>query len=262
MICPKNPSLLDQWIINKLSSRLTNIEKAMDNYEFGIANKEIYNFVYNEFASVYIELSKVDIKNSQATQKTLMFVFIALLKMLHPYIPFVSEHIYQSFFSTKSLLNQEYPNFSNFKKSHIEEIDILNELILKIRQIRAEKNIAKSKEIKIATNLGSEYEKLFANYCQKLVNCHFVKREKNWDAIPFAKGEIYINFKDYINEKEAKSFLNSQLEKVNTQITHLEKKLSNKNYVAKAPQNIVEYDKNKLNELKQNKIKLEEEVKK
>ena len=259
---PKNPSLLDQWIINKLSSRLINIEKAMDNYEFGIANKEIYNFVYNEFASVYIELSKVDIKNSKASQKTLLFVFIALLKTLHPYIPFVSEHIFQSFFPTKSILNQGYPNLSNFKKSHIEEIDILNELILKIRQIRAEKNIAKSKEIKIATNLGSKYEKLFANYCQKLVNCHFVKREENWDAIPFAKGEIYINFKDYINEKEAKNFLNSQLEKINTQIIHLEKKLGNKSYVEKAPQNIVEYDKNKLNELKQNKINLEEEIKK
>ncbi len=259
---PKNPSSLDQWIINKLSSRLINIEKAMDNYEFGIANKEIYNFVYNEFASVYIELSKVDIKNSKASQKTLLFVFIALLKILHPYIPFVSEHIYQSFFPTKSILDQNYPDLSNFKKSSVEEIDILNELILKIRQIRAEKNIAKSKEIKIATNLGEKYENLFANYCQKLVNCHFVKREENWDAIPFAKGEIYINFKDYINEKEAKNFLNSQLEKIDTQITHLEKKLSNKSYVAKAPQNIVEYDKNKLNELKQSKIKLEKEIKK
>ena len=260
---PKDLNPLNGWIINRLAKRLIDIEKAMENYEFGIASKEIYNFVYNELASVYIELSKVDIAASKETQQTLLFVLVSLLKILHPYIPFVTEHIYQSFFPDQSLLEQSYPQIKLQSNKANDDIDVLNELILKIRQIRAEKNIAKAKPMEISTDLAPEKITYFTKYCEKLINCKITKEKgENWDVVPFLKGSIYIDFSQYIDQEETVKFLKSQLEKIEEQINNLEKKLSNKGFITKAPQKIVAFDKNRLKELKQSKEKLELEIKK
>ncbi len=263
MIEPKiNDDLLpiESWILSSLDSRLKNIKKAMESYEFGIANQEIYNFVYNELASVFIELSKVDIElGNKQIKETLLYVVSNTLVMLHPYIPFVTEHIYQEFFPRKTIMEAQYPEIKGIVAN--DDIAKLNNLILGVRQIRADNNIKLSVEI----NASVEFEDFLwsfdiSGYLKKLVNLKLNHAGNSGDdKIPFDGGFIQIKISDYINLKKQTDVLNKKLEKLASEKASLKIKLDNKEFVKNAPEPVVEKFKNQFNsiEKQENIIKTE-----
>ena len=257
-----NLSEIELWIVAKFNKRIVNIKSAMEKYEFTIANQEIFTFVYDELASVFIELSKVEIeKGNSSVKNTLLWIVVQTMIALHPYIPFVTEHIYQSFYPQKSIMEEQYPSVIKVKKSNI--INKLNSLILAIRRIRADNQIKISSQIKIDVKI-KDFDMTFdiKEYLTKLVNAKVVKiQKKDIDTIPFDYGSININLNQYTNFEVKIKTLNSKLEKLNKEIEFFDIKLSNKQFIQKAPDEVVDKFKDQKEKvLKQIKI-LKTEIK-
>jgi valyl-tRNA synthetase len=156
-INPNNLNLASKWILSKLNSVIENVDYNMDKYEFGEAARTLYTFVWDDFASWYVEISKVDLmgenkNNKLVTQNVLVYVLKAIVKMLHPFIPFITEEIYQNLPNTeKSITISNWPKvdkkFNDAKA--VEAIDDMIEIITAIRNERAKANKAPSKPIDI-----------------------------------------------------------------------------------------------------------------
>ena len=228
-------SLVDQWILNRLNEVIQNVDDNMEKFEFVNVGTELYNFIWDDFCSWYIELSKVHLTGEDeqaklATQSTLVYVLNAIVRMLHPFMPFVTEEIYQTIpHLEESICISSWPTVNEqFKFNQAnEEVDYLIDLVKGIREIRAQYTIKNAKEIDYALQLTDlslmpRFTPLFS-YISKL--CH-------------ATGMI--------NLEEELAKLNKEKEKLESEIKRGENMLSNPNFVNKAPQAKVDIEKKKL----------------
>ena len=151
----KNLKLEDKWILTKYNKVLKSVTKHMDKYEFNLAGAEIYDFVWTDFCSSYIELSKYNLE-SNTTKSVLYTVLMGILKMLHPFMPFVTEEIYGMLpiKDAESIMISEYPKY-NKKHVYEEEMLLVDEIlkdIVEIRNIKANNNIKKDAKVLITSN--------------------------------------------------------------------------------------------------------------
>ena len=264
-----NTSLADQWILSKLNSVIKTVETMMDKYEFVVVGNELYSFIWDDFCSWYIELAKVTLTGNdevakEATKKTLVYLVNAIVKMLHPFMPFVTEEIYQSIphieesicISSWRLIKEEY-DFSSAKDSVVYLIDIVKA----IREIRATYQIKNANEIHYSIKNAQDaslsiYEKEFLPYVKKLCNAEclgFIDDDVEGDiAIVSIKDghAIEVSLDGLIDMSEEIAKLEKELAKLINEITRCEKMLTNSNFVNKAPASKVEEEKSKLEDYK------------
>jgi len=264
-----NTSLADQWILSKLNSVIKTVETMMDKYEFVVVGNELYSFIWDDFCSWYIELAKVTLTGDdevakEATKKTLVYLVNAIVKMLHPFMPFVTEEIYQSIphieesicISSWPLIKEEY-DFSSAKDSVVYLIDIVKA----IREIRATYQIKNANEIHYSIKNAQDaslsiYEKEFLPYVKKLCNAEclgFIDDDVEGDiAIVSIKDghAIEVSLDGLIDMSEEIAKLEKELAKLINEITRCEKMLTNSNFVNKAPASKVEEEKSKLEDYK------------
>jgi len=264
-----NTSLADQWILSKLNSVIKTVETMMDKYEFVVVGNELYSFIWDDFCSWYIELAKVTLTGNdevakEATKKTLVYLVNAIVKMLHPFMPFVTEEIYQSIphieesicISSWPLIKEEY-DFSSAKDSVVYLIDIVKA----IREIRATYQIKNANEIHYSIKNAQDaslsiYEKEFLPYVKKLCNAEclgFIDDDVEGDiAIVSIKDghAIEVSLDGLIDMSEEIAKLEKELAKLINEITRCEKMLTNSNFVNKAPASKVEEEKSKLEDYK------------
>ena len=247
----------DKWILSKYNKLVDSVTKHMDKYEFNLASSEIYDFTWNTFCDYYIEMAKFTITSS-ATQSTLCTVLAGILKMLHPFMPFVTEEIYSMLpvKETESIMISEYPKYDKKLVFDLEEdiIDDQVEFIKNFRNIKAENNMTKDLKVmfddKVDNSLIVKMLKLDENVVKEKLAIKAYKVFSN-------KVKATIFFEKLETEAD-KALKQSQINMLKASIERREKLLSNENYVNKAPKNIVDMDKQKLEEEKK---KLEELLK-
>ena len=247
----------DKWILTKFEKTIHNVKKFMDKYQFNNAGAEIYEFTWNYFCDYYIEMAKYSIEE-EATQSTLCYVLSGILKMLQPFMPYVTDEIYSRLpvKECDDIMVSTYPKYSKKYFFEVEErvIDRQIEFIKNFRNVKAENNITKDMKVMFDTEDDNELIikmlKIKDNIVTKPLG---IKSYRVFSA--GVKAQIFFEKIESEADKLAKE---EQIKVLKMSIERREKLLSNENYVNKAPKNIVDMDKQKLEEEKK---KLEELLK-
>lgn len=254
-----NLQTIDKWILNKMNKLITNVNNQYDNYELGEVAKCIYNFAWDDLASWYLELTKVvfsseDHSTQINTCAVLQEVLTTVLKLLHPFMPFVTEEIYQNFYYD-SIVISEWPKVMEYNFSGTEQMSDLIDIITSVRNIRNEKNVALSKKIQIGIETDkndlieffNEHTKYITRFCnpEKLIISNKIDADEAI-SIVLANSKVIIPMKELINVEEELKRLNNLKSKLEQEVERCEKMLNNPNFVSKAPAEKIEAEKNKL----------------
>ena len=251
-----NLKIEDKWILSKYQKLVKTVTKHMDKYEFNLAGSEIYDFAWNYFCDYYIEMAKYSLEDN-TTKSVLCYILSGILKMLHPFMPFVTEEIYSMLpvKDAESIMISEYPKYNKNEIFNDEEelIDDTITFIKNFRNIKAENNISKDAKVLFESGLNDliiKMLKLSDNLINEPLNIKsYIVLSKN------IKATIYFEKEETEEEKALKE---KEINDLKASIERREKLLSNENYVNKAPSNIVEMDRVKLADEKK---KLEELLK-
>ena len=242
----------DKWILTKYENIVKSSINHMDKYEFNLFGTETYDFVYNDFCSNYIEFSKFN-SESKTTKSVLCYVLTGILKMLHPFMPFVTEEIYGMLpiKDAESIMISNYPEYNNdlVFEEEAKEVDNKIEFIKSFRNVKTENNIPK--EAKVLINTDDDIIINMLKIKDVIVSDKLDINSYNVEA----KGYKAIIYYEKVESEEEKLLKQKQIEELKKSIERREKLLSNENYVNKAPKNIVDMDKAKLEEEKE-KLKL------
>ena len=277
-----NPELLqieDKWILNKLDKLIAEVTVNIENYDLGIALDKIYNFIWNEFCDWYIEMIKPRLYSDNYETKvavcdTLNYVFGTSLKLLHPFMPFITSKIYSELvqYSDKELMVSKWPEIRSEFAFDKEErtVENLKEIIVGIRNVRANMNIHPSKKSELIFVTKSNQEELeqSKDFILKLGFGNTIKVQDSKEgikdnAISIIKDgiELYIPFEGLVDIEEEKKRLQDEKEKLEKEVLRCEKMLSNPGFVNKAPESKVNEEKAKLEKYKEMLRNTEERLK-
>ena len=252
-----NLSNEDKWILTKYENIVKSSISHMDRYEFNLFGLETYNFIYDDFCSNYIEFAKFNLdKNS--TKSTLLFVLTGILKMLHPFMPFVTEEIYSMLpvKESESIMISSYPIYEEkyiFEKEY-ELTEKSISFIRKFRNVCTENTIPKTAPVMI--NNSSDY-----NLIIKVLRLQdrLINEKENINS--YDVNEYNYSMSIFYQKEENLELIKKEMDTLRSNIERREKLLSNPGYVNKAPENLVAIERDKL-EIEKNKLKeLEEKYK-
>ena len=256
----------DKWILSKLNEVIQEININMESFDLGIALQKIYDFIWNEFCDWYIELVKPRLYDNNNGKKeaiyTLEYVLKEVLKLLHPFMPFITEEIYSSLVDEKeSIMVSTWPQYREdhkFEQANY-EIEQMKKIIIGIRNIRTKLNVHPTKKTKLifVTQDGEkiiERSKVFLNKLG-FANEIIIKKDKteipaNALSVVTSLMEVYIPFEDLVDIEEEKNRLKGEKEKLEAEVQRGEKMLSNQGFLSKAPQQKIQEEKDKLEKYK------------
>ena len=255
--------IADKWILSKLNALIKNVRTQIESYELGIALDELYKFVWDVFCSWYIELSKPAFmakgsEQNAVSQNVIIYVLESILKLLHPFIPFITEEIYQSlphFEDCESIMISTYPDVNDeFDFSaECEMMEKIISVIDAVRTRRSEMNVPPSRKAKIF--ITTPYKNAFTpdtyDFFKALASASEVEVVDEYSSegavqIITHAGTAYIPMAEMVDTEKERARLNAELEKVQGEIDRLVKKLSNEEFVKKAPEKVVNLEKEKL----------------
>lgn len=263
----------DKWILSRLNNVVKEVTINLNKYEIGLATGKLYDFVWSDFCDWYIEATKPMLYGDNERAKlnaltVLNFVLDEILKLMHPFIPFVTEEIYQYKQTGKrhALMMQEWPKY-NKKFNYYKEAKAFEgvmDIIKAIRNVRNEMQVAPSKKIKVYVKAGEHaavVEKL-STYIEKMAGVGEVVMtdekpdEKKLSALVTPYAEILIPLGELIDTDKEIARLNKELDGVNKEIARGEGMLNNKGFIAKAPKQLVDAETEKLKKNRELKEKL------
>ena len=242
-----NLAVQDKWILSKLNKVISKVTKNMESYEFNNAGGELYSFIWSDFCDSYIEMSKFSL-DSVSTKSTLCYVISAILKMLHPFMPYVTDEIYSMLpirdaenimVSSYPLVNEEF-NFDNEEKETEEIIGF----IAAFRNVKQENAI--SKDAKVMVNFDNSLINKMLKLDGNLVSEKLSIKEYK---VSYGKLEAIIYYEKEVTEEDILA-KEKQIESLKASILKREKLLSNAGFVSKAPEQLVNDEKRKLEEEK------------
>ena len=254
---PKDYSELDQWIINRLETTIKNVTTNMDKYDFNAASNHLYNFVYDDFCSQYLEMSKVALNSENAKLKETTYqVLYKCLKdiilLIYPYTPFIGEELYLSLPGHKeSIMLETYPvyNAKLVKKTVYRPVNLLFSIIKDVRAYKIENKMAPNARLDLSINLRIPEFPGFVNFLERFTfsNIKLVDQE-----IVHQKGELKI-YQDgdllIVNEAGASAMIeriNKEIEETKKEIARCQNMLANPNFISKAPEAKVNLEREKL----------------
>jgi len=275
---PYNPELAekhidfaDEWIISRFNDTLLKLNNAMDKLEINLASKIIYSYIWNDFCDWYVELAKGRLYSDDEEVKSAVLtralnLFDEMLRILHPFMPFITEEIWHLLPGDKegksiSVERMSQPDEARINKTAEEQVDFVQSVVTAIRNIRGEMNIAPSKPIKLVLktdSVTSEQEK----YIKNLVKASEVVVDKNAEkpgasASAVVKGcDIYIPLEGLIDLEVEKQRVEKEIKRLEGALTGVSKKLQNEKFVNNAPPDVVEKEKMKMTDWSQSLEKL------
>ena len=244
-------TIYDKWILTKKNQLIKNVIKNMDKYEFHNVGNELYSFIWEDFCDWYIELTK---SNMTPTTKTILLDTLTdILKLLHPFMPYVTEEIYQKLpiKEAESIMISSYPtvNKKDIYKEETEELESILEDIVAIRNLKASNKITKEALVNFECK-KEEFIKIFASQL-KITDKNLTSDDPdNMVSCNYKSSNINITYFFEQDQVDTKA-LEEEANKLKSSIERREKLLSNENYINKAPANIVEMDRKKLAEEKE-----------
>ena len=256
---PKKCGVLEKFILSRLQDTIKRVSARMESFEFGQASSILYDFVYDDFCSYYLEMSKVSMANeamAPTVKATLYKVIRSIILMIYPYTPFIGEELYLSLPGHKeSIMLESYPEVESkfVSKAYEKRGALLREILSDVRNYKASHKIAPNAPIKLTLSPKSPFDGI-ENYLARFL---FAKTSFSKDG---GKGDsfVYSGYTLYVEEDIDPSLIKGRLEeaksKLEFEIARSEKMLSNPGFVAKAPKAKIDLEKSKLEE---NKAKLE-----
>ncbi len=254
----------DKWILNKFDKLVADVSKNIDNYDIGIALDKIYAFIWNEFCDWYIEMVKPRMYSENeevrvAVSDILNHVFGSSLKLLHPFMPFITAEIYSKLicFGTEDIIVSKWPTIREEFVFNAEEetIEKLKRLIVEIRNIRTKMNVHPSKKSKLII-VTDKYEKDIKEAEEFLLKLGFSSEiivQKDMEGIPqnavsIAVDDIkaYIPFEELVDIEAEKQRLQGEVKKLEAEVARGTKMLSNPGFISKAPEAKIQEEKDKL----------------
>ncbi|MDY5728402.1 MAG: valine--tRNA ligase [Erysipelotrichaceae bacterium] len=267
-----NLNNIDSWIISKFNATLEDINKNMEKYEFAMVGNQLYSFVWNDFCSWYIELAKSTINSADATvskasKSTLLVILTNILKMLHPFMPFVTERIYAEMpRESESLCISNWPTTIGVDDTRNDEVELLIEIISEVRSLRVDYNLkpsvefdialldADGNEISIDSKTNDMLYKLTKVSCKHLNGTDLIVR-------PLTRARLVVDASQIVDYKAEFAKLTKEKERLDNEIIRAEKMLANTNFISKAPAEKIESEKKKLTDYKAQQLVVLEQLK-
>lgn len=277
-------SIFDKWILTKLNNLIKETDIDFDNFDYDKVANKIYQFIWGDFCDWYIEITKSKLRSEddterQITQDLLVKVLTSSLQLMHPFTPFITEEIYNRLQQfrvslksvtgeiTKSIVVSAYPTFNEsevFLKEY-KYVEFLKQIVVSIRNIRAELGVMPAQRIKILIHPDSDKtHDLISD------NKHFIYELAGVDSVEFAGDEkpkncvtqvlsgveIFVPVEGIIDLDSEISRINREVSKIDVDLKFIEDKLNNKKFIERAPKEIVEKEKNKFKEFSDNKSRM------
>ena len=276
-------SLADKWIISRLQKAEATVNHAFDTHRYDLASQALYEFMWHEYCDWYLELSKPVLWDESATpaqllgtRRTLVRVLESFLRLAHPMMPFLTEEIWQKIapmagVEGDTVMMAAYPQAEDDKQDEVAEADVewIKNVIVGIRNIRGEMDIAPSKALNILMRNGSEQDKLRLqsnmNFLQKLAKLESVTWLNEGDDVPMSATalvgdmEVLVPMAGLIDKDAELARLQKEIDKASKDLQRIQGKLGNESFVAKAPAAVVDKEKAKLADLTLTVAKLNEQ---
>ena len=263
--------LHEKWILSRIKYLSDLVTKSMEDYDFSASGQELYTFTKNEFCDYFIEEFKITKEKSKYGPEVMLYTILALLKLWHPYIPFVTEEIYKKLWLSWDLIDSPWPELKIKRNKEIEKSKILIiDIIREVRKLRAENNIPPSKTIWLqiyAKNKNAEVIKEVLELIWNIVKSektNLVDKKINDNSLAYsvikAWVEVYIDTSNAIDVEKEVARIKEQIEDTKEYIAILDKKLLNEAFVRKAPAELVRVEMEKKEQAKGKLEKLEEKL--
>ena len=271
--------LEDKWIINKLETLIAEVTNNMENYDLGVALDKVYNFIWNEFCDWYIEMVKPRLYSDDYNEKVkvcyvLDYVFGISMKLLHPFMPFVTTEIYRNLvkYNDKELMVSKWPYAKNENTFKEEEafVERLKSIITEIRNTRANMNVHPSKKAELIF-VTEKYEEEIQEAKEFLLKLGFgnnirIQKDKvgiKDNAISILEEGIalYMPFEGLVDMEQERKRLEEEKKRLEGEVARCEKMLSNPGFMNKAPQSKIDEEKTKLEKYKEMLEKVKENLK-
>ena len=265
--------LFDKWILHAFNQTVKKTTQALVEYRFNDAAQTLYDFWWHEFCDWYIELSKPRIYAGDSLKGTiakqvLYFVLHEYLKLLHPFMPFITEEIWSNITANEGrIVVAAWPQYDerfNFE-NEFNYAELFKEIVYKIRNIRGEMNVPPDKKAHVVIKAGKKIEqfirqqennlKILAKLEAVEYNATYTPQKTDASAV-LPECEIYVPLKDLIDLEKEKARLDKEIARINSELDKVLKKLKDSTFMAKAPQNIIEKEQNKKAELEEVRAKL------
>ena len=255
---PEKLKLEDKWILSTLNTLCKDVTENLEKFELGIAVQKLYDFIWDCFCDWYIELKKTDLYSddeqaAQNARQVLVYVLDKILKLLHPFMPFITEEIWQNIpHEGETIMLEKYPEYTdalNFEREADDMRKIMT-AITAIRTQRNEMNVPPSKKAKlyIATKTADTF-KHGAEFFKKLASANDVEIDADFEidgavTVVTANAKIYIPLSELVDKDAELKRLNKELEQTEKMLRQDEAKLSNPGFMGKAPAAVIEKIKN------------------
>lgn len=259
-------SIPDRWILTRLNETIDKVTRLAEKYEFGEVGRALYNFIWDDFCDWYIEMAKLplygdDEEAKLTTRSILAYVLDMTMRLLHPFMPFITEEIWQHLpHEGESITVSKWPEVREELSDYeaVKAMNLLKDVIHAVRNIRAETNTPLSKKVPMIIKASNEDAMTILKE-----NVHYIERFCNPDALTIdtdatppekamsavvTGAEIYLPLAGLINKEEEIARLEKELNKLNQEVERVQKKLSNPNFVEKAPEHIVDKEREKEKE--------------
>jgi len=258
--------IADKWVLSKLNRLIAEVTENLEKYELGVAVQKVYDFVWDTYCDWYIELTKArlyseDDSRKQTATAVLVYVLDQVLRLLHPFMPFITEEIWQSLpHEEDALIIAQWPEYANALNYKAEEamMESVMEAIRAIRNRRAEMNVPPSK--KAALYVLTSKPQVFTEgegFIQRLAYADAVtlldREPENLDGMvtcATADAKLYIPMGQLVDVAKELERINKELEKAQKNLASLESKLSNENFISRAPENVVNAERQKAQQAK------------
>ncbi len=253
----------DKWLLSKMKDVAAEVSRNLDKYEIGLAAAKLYDFIWSDFCDWYIELSKPalygDDENAKLDAKSVLsYALKQILKLLHPFAPFVTEKLWKELGETSTIMLEKYPDNADFADftEEADKFSAVMDIIRAIRATRAEMSVDASKrpELFLVTKLSREYVNSAAEYFKKLASVSSVKvvsskgeiGEQKLSSIIIDAAEIYMPLGELVDLAVEKARIEKEMAKLKGEICRGEGMLNNAGFIAKAPEKLVTAEKEKL----------------
>lgn len=277
----------ERWIISRFQQTISEVSEYIDAYRFDLAAKAVYEFTWDEYCDWYLELSKATLNSQRASEEmkngtrvTLMEILEALLRLAHPFMPFITEELWQRVArkagfideeSDDSIMIQPFPELEEglIDDDVLKEVNWLKEFVLGVRRVRAEMDISPGKKLRVVVDGGDEKEQEWlrrnVRYLVAMAKLESVGVLRSGTAPESAtalagNSTLLIPLEDIIDPVVEKERLKKELEKLSKESEVAEKKLANPNFVERAPSDVVQKAQDRLDEIQKAKTRLEEQL--
>ena len=269
---PAELALEDKWILSKFNTLVADVTRNIDQYELGLAASKLNDFIWENFCDWYIEIAKTRLQTGdENVQKVLCYVLSGAMQLLHPFMPFITETIWQALpHEGPSVMVSKWPEYDEKLNFSVEEaqMESLMDAVRAIRNRRAEMNVPPSKKAKVL--ILTEKEDTFSAGAGFFPKLAYASEIELIDAVPAdaakmasvvtGDAQLYMPMGDLIDFEAERARLGKEKKKVEDDIAFVMKKLNNPKFVDKAPENVVAAEREKADKLREHLAKLEESI--